>query len=336
MLLFLKLKNHPVETLKLLKTLTEIESPYGKEEKIANYICSYLENLGYTPLMDELNVLLNPEREFLITTHIDTVPILAPFSFNGKYAYGTGVADAKASITAILLALEKINKLNFGVVLFYDEENEGKGSENFIKKYKPKKAVVMEPTNLTIATIHYGGLEIKVTTKGRAAHGSTPEKGINAIEKCLEILNQIKKLKNIKISVQKINGGSNEYVIPEKCEMRLEFTFKPEIKAEEVLNQVTKICKDKAQIKVEDIHNGFRNNGNTSKILEEALIKNGIKTSFSEMFSWTDAINLHAVGCDAVVFGPGELYHCHTSQERVKLKDIEAARDVLITLNNLI
>jgi len=335
MLLSQKLKIHFVETLQLLKKLTEIESPSGREEEVANFIIDYLEEIGYRPRLEESNVLLNPERDFMVTTHLDTVEVLTPFSFDGEYAYGTGVADAKASITAILLTLEKLDKPSFGVAFFYDEEEDGKGSENFSKKYKPSKAVVMEPTDMAIATAHYGGIEAKIKVKGKAAHGATPEKGENAIEKCLELLNQLKNLKNIIVSVQKIVGGSDTYVIPSECEARVEFTFKPEIKAETVLNELRKICEGKAEIETKDVYDGFVSE-KVAGLMRRALEKAGVEVRFSEMPSWSDAVNLYMAGCDVAVFGPGELFRCHTQEERVRLKDVELARDVLIALNGLL
>ena len=326
-----------MNTLSILKQLVQIESPSGKEEKLARYVTAYLKNLGYDAFMDELNVLLSPEKEFIVATHLDTVKVLAPFSFDGEYAYGTGVADAKASITAILLALERMDSLNFGVALFYDEEEGGKGSEGFSKKYKPKKAVVMEPTNLTIASRHYGGLEIRIKVEGVAAHGANPEKGENAIEKCIEIINELKKIEEATLSVQFMHGGHEDhYAIPESCEARVEFLFKPQIKTEKVLEKVREVCYGKAELIVKEFHDGFLSR-ETAKILQEAMRKAGLKAKFSEMPSWSDAVNLHHLaGCDAVSFGPGELHLCHTDRERVRLKDIELAAEVLIKLNSLL
>jgi len=324
-----------MKTLSLLKSLAEIESPYGKEEKLAKYVLGYLRKMGYDVFMENLNVLLNPEKKFIVATHLDTVQVVSPFSFDGEYAYGTGVCDAKASITAILLALERINKPKFGVAFFYDEEGEGKGSENYCKKYKPEMAVVMEPTDLAVANVQYGGLEVNITVKGKAAHGSTPWMGLNAIEKCMKLLNQIKKLENVKVSVQQISGGSKEYTVPDKCEVRIEFLFKPEIKANNFLGRLKSICPEKTEVEVKDIYDGFVS-GKVAGLLKKALEKVGVETRFSEMPSWNDSINLHSVGCDTVVFGPGELFYCHTSEEKVRLKDIEIAAEALVALNALL
>ncbi len=324
-----------MEILKLLKALMDVRSPYGEEEKLAFYILDYLKGLGYPAMLDGLNVLLNPDEKIIIATHLDTVKADYPFRLDSEYAYGTGVCDAKASIAAILSALERIEELNFGVALFYDEENEGKGSEIYCEKYRPEMAIVMEPTDLTVANVQYGGLEVKLSVKGKAVHASTPEAGINAIEKCMGLLNRISRLSDIKVSVQRISGGGGEYVIPERCEVQLELLFRPEIKAAAILNKLKDICREKAEIKVEDIYDGFVS-GEAAQLLVKALEKAGCKAVFSEMPSWNDSINLHSIGCDVAVFGPGELPLCHTREERVKIKDVESAANVLVALNDLL
>ncbi len=327
-----------MDTLSLLETLVKIESPSGKERELAKFILNYLSELGHDAFIEYENVLVSPEKEFIIATHLDTFRVLVPFSFNGKYAYGTGVCDAKASIATILLALERINEPNFGIALFCDEENEGRGSKEFCAKYNPKMAVVMEPTYLKIANVQHGGLEARIKVKGLAAHGATPEKGENAIEKCIEIINKLRKMKNAKVSVQYIRGGNMEYyVVPEETEMRIEFTFKPEVKAENILKKVKEICSDaELEFIVKEMHDGFIS-GEVVKLLENALHKSGLEAKFFEMPSWTDAVNLHHyTKCDAAIFGPGELHLCHTRNERIKLEDIDLATKVLVSLNNLL
>ncbi|MCD6469234.1 M20/M25/M40 family metallo-hydrolase [Candidatus Bathyarchaeota archaeon] len=327
-----------MNTLSLLETLVKIESPSGKEEKLSRFILNYLSKLGYDAFIEHSNVLVSPEKKFIVATHLDTFRVLAPFSFDGKYAYGTGVCDAKASIAAILLALEKINELNFGIAFFYDEENEGRGSKEFCANYNPKMAIVMEPTYLKIANVQHGGLEARIRVRGLAAHGSTPEKGENAIEKSIRMINRLMKIENARVSVQYIKGGNMEYyVIPEEAEMRIEFTFKPNVKAESILREIKRMCSNaELELTVKEMHNGFVSD-KVTKLLANALQKSGLEIRFFEMPSWTDAINLHYLaGCDAVTFGPGELHLCHTKNERIKLKDIDLAAKVLVALNDLL
>jgi acetylornithine deacetylase len=262
---------------------------------------------------------------------MDTAKIKSKFSFDGTYAYGTGVCDAKGSVAAILLALERINKLNFGIAFLSDEEEGGKGSKFFVSEYKPSKAIVMEPTSLAIANCHYGSLEMLVEVKGSSAHGSMPEFGNNAIEKALELVNKIRSVVKGKFSIQEIVGGSDEYIIPDFCKLRFDFAFPPDMKAVELRSKVMQIAKEYGDVRVVEEYDGFV--GSKLPILEEALKKAGLEVRYAEMHSWTDAMNLK--DADVVVWGPGELRYCHTAMERIAIDEIVKASNVIVALNEL-
>ncbi|MBS7606642.1 M20/M25/M40 family metallo-hydrolase [Candidatus Bathyarchaeota archaeon] len=329
-----------MDAVSLLEALTRIESCSGKEERIASFILNHLRNMGYYAFIEDSNVLLQPEKDLIVATHIDTFKVLSPYSFDGKYAYGTGVCDAKASITSILLALEKIgpNRLRFGVAFFHDEEGEGKGSMDFCRTYKPKMAIVMEPTDMAIANVQYGGLEVIIKARGIAAHGATPHMGKNAIEKCIEAISVLMRISEATASVQYISGGNIEdFAIPSECEARIEFFFRPDIKAEHILAKIKEsLCPKNFEITIKEAYDGFVS-VKASKILENAIKVAGYSVRFSEMPSWTDAVNLYkCVRCDSVIFGPGELHLCHTKNERVRVKDVITAADILVALNSML
>lgn len=305
-----------MDALFLLEKLASIKSPSGREGEIASFILDFLKKFGYKAFMEGLNVLVSPEKEFIVTSHMDTFKVLSKFSFDGEYAYGSGVCDAKASMAAILLALERISpeRLNFGVVFFSDEEGDERGSEEYCEVYRPRMAVVMEPTNMAIANLQYGGLELRVKAKGRAAHGAFPEMGENAIERCIDALRKLRSMSRVKTSAQYIRGGDPEdFVVPEECEARVEIFFEPCLDVEDVLSKTRGIlCSDNLDLMVVDAYNGFVSD-RAPKLLDEAMRSLGYKVKHTKMLSWTDAVNLHEMaGCDTAIFGPGELCACHT------------------------
>lgn len=329
-----------MDALLILEKLARIESPSGREREIAFFIRDYLCRLGYRAFIDRSNVLALPERDFIVASHMDTFRVISGFSFDGEHAYGTGVCDAKASIAAILVALSRIRpeELNFGVAFFSDEEANGDGSKEFCRAYKPKMAVVMEPTNMAIANIQYGGLELRIKARGKAAHGAFPEAGENAVERCIDILRRLMSINGVRVSVQYIRGGDPEdFVIPDECEARVEIFFKPHLTVEEVLSKAREVlCRGNVDLIVTEAYNGFVSS-RASRLLEEAMRSIGYDVRYAEMPSWTDAINLYEIaGCDTAIFGPGELCSCHTGWERVRVKDINVAADILVALNNLL
>ena len=327
-----------MDVLELLKNLVEIRSPSGKEDRLIAYLTDVFESLGYEPHILEgkgvKDIVLNPKAEVWVITHLDTVPIKREFEFDGKYAYGTGVCDTKGSIAAILLALEEIEELNFGIALLSDEEEGGRGSEIFVEAFEPKMAIVMEPTSLKIAKVHYGSLEVMLKFKGEPAHGSTPEFGRNAIDLAIDAIVKLRGVirSPVKFLVQQIEGGWEEYAVPESCKVRLDFVFPPEVEPEDIEGILSDLggCYE-----VIEKSRGFVS-GNVVELLEDAIRMAGMDIAYGIMPSWTDAINLRSAGWDVVVFGPGELQYCHTPKERIDPNEILKAKDVLKALNSIL
>ncbi len=317
--------------LELLKSLVEIPSPSGKEDRLIDFIMSRYEGFEVLEGYGIRNLVMNPEAELWIVTHIDTVPMKRGFEFDGVYAYGTGVCDTKGSVVAILSAVEVLEDPKFGVALLSDEEEGGRGSRLFVESFKPAKAIVMEPTSLKIANVHYGCLEILARFDGVSAHGATPEFGVNAIDLAIDAVTRLREM-GIRMLVQKIVGGWDEYAVPDSCEVRIDMTFPPEIDPDELLGRISGIL---GRYEVLEKDRGFVS-GEVTEILRSAIESTGIKPEFGHMPSWTDAINLKKAGWDVVVFGPGELHLCHTERERIALREIELARDVLLRLNELL
>ncbi|MEM2924721.1 MAG: peptidase dimerization domain-containing protein, partial [Methanocellales archaeon] len=191
------------------------------------------------------------------------------------------------------------------------------------------------PTDLSIALNNYGGVEFKVKVKGRSAHASYPEHGLNAIERAFEMVEKIKELKlSGKLILMEIKGGDDRYSIPDECYLRLSYILPSSIKAQGVEEFLGSILKGYGEYEVGDIYDGFKEEPFGD--FEKALKLCGLEVNYCEMHSWTDAINLKKAGWRAIVWGPGELQCCHTPQERIKLTDIVKAAEVLVKLNELL
>jgi len=300
------------------------------------FLEEYFQKRGHDSIVQEENdvgnLIVHPEASVWIITHMDTVSIKREYEFDGTYAYGTGVCDPKGGIAAILHALNKIKRLNLGLAFLADEEEGGKGSELFIREFFPETAIVIEPTSLKIADRHYGNLEILIKVRGEPSHGSKPEYGDNAIERAFELFKELKQIQNL--SVIEIEGGGKEYTIPETCKMRIDFLLSPNTDLNKLKDSILPVLEKYGDYEILEESEGF-----TSKkffILEDAIVRAGIDLSYTEMLSWTDAINLKKAGCEVVVWGPGELRYCHTRNERIKIEEIMKASDVIVNLNGIV
>lgn len=141
------------------------------------------------------------KRTIHFNAHYDVVPVSgkwrhdSPFSGQvaGGWIYGRGTADMKGSIASLLLALRALRatgtkpRMNVEVSCTADEETDSVlGSEWLVKHapISPDFAVVMEGgEGPSICCGHNGVVWLEVVIHGKAAHGSKPEDGINALEK---------------------------------------------------------------------------------------------------------------------------------------------------------
>ncbi len=331
-----------------LINLVKIESPSGKESEILKYIEKRLKELGMDyekqyieENKDRYNIVVNPESDFVFCTHVDTIPVISKAYFKQNVVYGTGSADAKASIASIFLALESRDTKK-AIAFTVDEEEFGIGSKVLAEKYRFKKGIVMEPTDLKICTAQAGSLEFEIKINGKEAHGSCIEYGENAIEKIINIINGFEKFSFLKekhelvgfggYNVEYIKGGAKVLLIPSSCEALIDFRVLPNQNIEDIEKMLTNYFKENdVEYKIVDVSKPFeiREDSDIVEGLKKSLKKFGIVPEISGFKSWTDASNLYEAGCEVLIFGPGKLEISHTSKEHVRIEDVIIASNII-------
>jgi succinyl-diaminopimelate desuccinylase len=133
--------------------------------------------------------------------HYDVVPVSGtwkhgdPFSgrVDGGWIYGRGTSDMKGSHASLLMALRALRatgtkpRMNVEVSFTADEETDSFLGTGWLVEHapiRPDYAIVMEGGEAGhVCCGHNGVVWLEVTVHGRAAHGSLPERGVNALEK---------------------------------------------------------------------------------------------------------------------------------------------------------
>lgn len=151
-------------------------------------------------VLGKLNV-AGARKTIHFNAHYDVVPVSGawqhggPFSgaVEGGWIYGRGTSDMKGSIASLLLALQAMRatrtkpRMNLEVSFTADEETDSQLGTGWLVRHAPIRpdfAVVMEGGERNLVCCgHNGVVWLEVTVHGRAAHGSRPEAGINALEK---------------------------------------------------------------------------------------------------------------------------------------------------------
>ncbi len=162
--------------------------------------------------------------------HYDVVPVSGTWRHGSPFSgavekgliYGRGTADMKGSIASLLTALDALRQtrakplMNIEVSFTADEETDSILGSNWVVDHapiKPDYAIVMEGAEGDqVCCGHNGTLWMEVTVHGRAAHGSTPEEGVNALEKMAALVRELEAYKGI--------IGKKTFVTPEGKTMR--------------------------------------------------------------------------------------------------------------------
>lgn len=280
----------------ILENLVRFNTYKDKENKeIMDYIQKLLIEKGFDLEYKSKCLVMSIKEECKIgfIGHTDTVQSGNDWIYNplelteiDNKLYGLGTCDMKGGLAAILKAVLDIdwNKLNYGIKLIftYDEEIgfEGIKEINDLNIEIPENVIIGEPTNNEIMNGSKGLLELKLEFDGKSAHSSNPEKGINAIEKCIEFLDELKKFyKDLKLDIDnrftipyttmnigRIEGGKSINIVPNNCETYIDFRVINNKHREKIIEKVKQI-KEKYQFNYTIINDikPFINESNISK-----------------------------------------------------------------------
>ncbi len=375
-------------TLSIVEKLVSINSvnpciEKGKGEiEVSKYIADFLEKLGLEVRTQEVvdgrfNLIgtlkgSGEGKNLMFNGHTDTVGIrnmsiepLKPLVENGRL-HGRGSCDMKGPIAAMIVALKTLSeskvelKGSVSLSTVVGEEFDNIGANKLVTEKQFGKLtqalIVGEPTSLQLAIKHKGFANIEVEVQGKAAHGSVPEKGIDAIEKAAKIIVEMEKLKKTfsskkdpllgqpKMHTSTIEGGREWSVVPDRCVVRFELRTIPGYATSQALKDVENIIRELGS-KDPDLRAkvGLFLSGeplNTS--YDEPMIKGlqkaikavkGIQPQIIGLPFYTEAaIFAKALNVPACIIGPGDIAQAHSADEFVRVSEVvEAARIYALT-----
>ena len=305
-----------------------IPSVSGDEEAVGFFLRDHLECLGWTVELQEAesqrnNVIayLNDTPRVFLSTHMDTVPpFIAPTEDDEKI-YGRGACDAKGIIASQITAAENLRKEDIediGLLFTVDEEESSKGSRaanNLPIAQKCEFLINGEPTDNDLAIGSKGSLRVLLKTKGKAGHSAYPETGESAIEKLLDILEDIRKtdLPNdaffgeTTLNIGTINGGLKTNIIPPFAEAGLHIRMVTEL--EPIMNILEKGVNGRGKLEIMSCSLPV-------KMLEVEGFKQKVvrfTTDIPQLTNWGTPLLL----------GAGSILDAHTKDEFVFKKDLE-------------
>lgn len=363
-----------VEVVELTRKLVEInsENPPGNEKEVAFFIKDFLEDLK----LDAKLMKFGDKRFNLITSigkkkdglmlngHMDTVPIgkrekwkFNPFGeVKGNRLYGRGSVDMKGGLACILIALKNLIrkrkefKRKLLLAFVGDEEVALSGSRFLIEKKKNilsgiKYGVIAEPTNFQITIAQKGIADFRVKFKGKAAHGSKPELGENAIYKACDFIAELRKLmRKLKrkrhpllgsgsINVGKIMGGIKVNIVPDFCEIEIDRRIIPGESGKTVKKELENILK-KLRIKaeIELLISRLPLEIPKDSLLVK-LLQSITRSKIRGESGYTEAeLYYRECGIECVVCGPGDMDLAHMTNEYITVQQLKKGVKVYQTL----
>ncbi len=320
-----------------MKALVKYNTVEDKEnQKILVYIEEYLKPLGFTIQKKEKYLIMSIGKEpnLGFIGHSDTVNYIDgwltnPYDVTVKNdnIYGLGVCDMKGGIAAFLQALAEIdlNTLKRGIKVYitYDEEIAFSGIKDILKSHEefPEYIIVGEPTDNQIITGCKGLLAVRIKTKGKKVHSSTPDKGESANLKMIKLLNELQNFYEKEIKVEKndnyevnyttmniglINGGNSINSVSDKCESFIDFRIAKEEHIEKIKQKIDELSdKYKADIYYEIEIQPFFN-----KI---DFLENEKTANFMTEASWVEGRR--------IILGPGPIT-AHEINEHISKKSL--------------
>ena len=342
------------------------------ERACAHTLASVLDDWGfYVELQEKLpdrpNVIarIGPRDApaLILNGHLDVVGVEgmthAPFAaeIRDNRIYGRGSADMKGGIAAMcaaaLHATDSPATRQIIIAAVADEEYESLGMRALIDSgVRAEAAIITEPTRLAICPAHRGFVWMDVTFRGRAAHGSRYDIGVDAITHAGLVLAELEKLEHTRehgkrhpllgrgsLHASVIRGGVGMSTYPEECVLSIERRTLPGETADTAVKEVEAAC---AAVRARDPRLDASITQTTSQLpsdvpsdapivrrLQHALEREHVPVSIEGMSAWTDAALLNAAGIPTICFGPGDIRLAHAAEEFVPIAEIETATRVL-------
>ncbi|WP_137845068.1 succinyl-diaminopimelate desuccinylase [Microbacterium sp. 2FI] len=342
-------------SLDLTRTICDIPSVSGDETTLADAIHDAIVALPHLDVYRDGDTIvartnLGRTQRVAIAGHIDTVPINAnvptrDIEIDGEpHLWGRGTVDMKAGVAVQLkLAAELTDPRVDLTWLWYDHEEVDADLNGLTRLARTRPdlfaadfAILGEPSNGQVEGGCNGNLRAIVRTHGVRAHSARAWVGENAIHRAAPILTRLAEYRPREIEVDglayreglnavRIGGGIAGNVIPDLCEVEVNYRFAPSRDAAEAERHVRDVLSG-FDVEIVDLAEGARP-GLDAPLAQEFLAAVGAEPR--PKYGWTDVARFSAMGVPAVNYGPGDPHLAHHDEERVPVAQIDAVEQGL-------
>jgi acetylornithine deacetylase len=313
----------------LTRALIDIDSVTPNEEAVGLYLFDRLSGIaartrGQVERMDvephRFNVLATWDQPVLtFSTHIDTVPPFFPSSEDEECIWGRGACDTKGIIATMIRAVEDLlaeGRRGFALLFVVGEERNSAGAYRAAVENRGSRYLVNgEPTEGKLAVGSKGALRYEIVACGRLAHSAYPELGESAIEKLLDALERVRRIRlprdpllgQSTLNIGIVQGGQAPNVIPDhaSAELFIRLVDSGDSTREEIAAAVEGLAEAREILCLPALHLGSLEGFETTVV------------SFT-----TDIPAFQGAWGKPFLLGPGTIHLAHTAEERVRKSEL--------------
>lgn len=368
------------EKIKILQDVIQLETPNGNEEIVALYYKNLLEAHGIeSELIQYADGRVNLVAELkgqedgkilAVSGHMDVVDAGNPdlwtyppygAEIHDGVMYGRGTTDMKAGLTALIIAmieLKESGQVFSGTVRLLacvGEEIGMLGSKQLTDLGYTEDIdgmIIAEPSTPYYNTKHKGSIQYQVIAHGRAAHSSTPEKGVNTIQLINDFINKT----NVKIDeaaataendmlgkmlnvFTMIEGGNQINSVPEYTVLSGNARTIPEVGNDVVVGIFNDVIEDinangQGMLELNLLQNNQYADGDNDSLLVDLIKVEDPQAENRGLSGATDGSNFTNVDkkFDFVIYGPGRIDSAHTIDESIEVDQYLAFIDKYVNL----
>ncbi|WES65035.1 succinyl-diaminopimelate desuccinylase [Microbacter sp. GSS18] len=334
----------------LTRAICDIPSVSDDETALADAIAEALADLPHLDVHRDgdtivARTMLGRAQRVVIAGHIDTVPIngnvpTRDIEVEGEpFLWGRGTVDMKAGVAVQLKLAAELADPRVDITWMWYDHEEVEAAKNGLGRVAAARpdlfdadfAILGEPSNGQVEGGCNGTLRAVVRTDGIRAHSARAWIGENAIHKAAPILARLSEYRPRDVEVEglvyreglnavRISGGVAGNVIPDACEVEVNYRFAPSRDGDEATAHVRDVFAG-FDVEITDLSPGARP-GMDAPLAQDFVAAVGAVPQ--PKYGWTDVARFSALGVPAVNYGPGDPHLAHHDEERVPLSQIEA------------
>lgn len=361
------------------QALVRIQSYSGHEGELIQFIKEKMLGLGYDEVtIDRMGNLVgrigSGGRSILFDSHVDTVEVrdaelwdMPPFSgeiVNGRL-YGRGSVDMKSSAAASIYAGVLARELGYAkdkTILVsctvFEEDCDGENLKHLFSELnlKPDYVVICEPSSNVITLGHKGKAQVSIKTRGVSAHGSAPEKGVNAIYEMAEIIRRVEaanlammnkggEMRGTLVMSRISSVAASLNAVPSECEVYLDRRTVPGETEQDIRREMDALVEGRNAaweigtlfrtswtghpIRYEPFHSAWTI-GMDHELTQAAVAAyrdcHGANPAEFDFWDFsTNAVTPVSMGIPTIGFGPGEYKLAHMRNENCEVRQIVEA-----------